>query len=109
MTAVTLRMSLRTDENGAVELNPKNELLVWIAFALGAAVAFFTSHTFYVTRGTYVSGVVLLGITSFLYYLRFRSRQTPRTKILTATSNTVLVLLTLTVVLYVLGVATWYE
>ena len=98
-----------TDQNVAVALSPKNELFVWIVLALGAGVAFFTSHTFYVTSGTYASGAVLLGITAFLFYLRFRRRQTPRTKLLTATSNLILALLTLVVVLFVLGVATWYE
>ncbi len=109
MTTVTLRVSPQSNQNVWVTLNLKNELVVWILFALGAGIAFFTSHTFYVTRGTYASGAVLLGVTAFLFYLRFRPRQAPRTKILTATSNTVLSLLTLVVVLYVLGVATWYE
>jgi len=41
--------------------------------------------------------------------MRFRRRQAPRTKSLTVTSNTVLVVLGLALVLYFLGVVTWYE
>jgi hypothetical protein len=64
---------------------------------------------FYVTAGTFVSGAPLLGITAFLFWMRFRRRQTPRTKSLTVTSNTALALLSIVAVLYLLGVATWYE
>jgi len=98
-----------TRKNPLVTLSPQNEQFLWIVCALGAGVAFLTSHTFYVTRGTYASGAVLSGITAFLFYMRFRHRQTPRTKSLTVTSNTVLVVLVLVEVLYLLGVATWYE
>jgi hypothetical protein len=92
-----------------VTLTPRNELILWIVCTFGAGVAFLTSHTFYVTAGTSVSGAVLLGITVFLFWMRFRRRQTPRTKGLTVTSNTALALLSLVAVLYLLGVATWYE
>jgi hypothetical protein len=98
-----------TGQNAVVALSPKNEQFLWVVCALSAGVAFLTSHTFYVTKRTYASGAVLLGITAFLVYMRFRGRQTARTKSLTLTSNIVLVVLRLVVVLYLLGVATWYE
>ena len=90
-------------------MSPKAEQFLWIVAAVGAGAAFLASHTFYVTRGTYTSGAALLGITAFLFYMRFRPRQTPRSKSLTITSNTILVVLPLVVLLYVLGVATYYE
>jgi len=92
-----------------VAFSPKNEQFLWIVCALGAGVAFLTSHTFYVTSETYERGAVLLGITAFLLYMRFRRRQTPRTKSLTLTSNTVFVVLGLVLVLYLLGVVTWFD
>ncbi len=92
-----------------VTLTPKDEQLVWIVCTCAAAIAFFTSHTFYVTAGTFVSGFVLLGITAFLFWMQFRRRQMPLTKGLTVTSNTAFALLSLVGVLYLLGVATWYE
>ncbi len=104
-----LRKETGESQNAAVTLTPRNELIVWIVCTFCAAIAFLTSHTFYVTEGTFASGAVLLGITAFLFWMRFRRSQTPRTKSLTVTSNTVLVLLTLVAVLYLLGVATWYE
>ena len=96
-------------ENAVVTFSPKAEQYVWVITALGAGAAFFASDTFYVTRGTYACGAVLLGITAFLFYLRLRPRHTPRTKSLTITHNMILVVLTLLVVLYLLGVATYYE
>jgi hypothetical protein len=109
MTTVTLHALQGARQTALVALCPKNELFVWIVCAFGAGAAFFASHTFYVTKGTYANGAVLLGITAFLFGMRFRRRHTPRTKSLTVTSNTVLVLLSLVVILYLLGVATWYE
>jgi len=96
-------------QNAIVALSPKKEQFLWIVCALGAGVVFLTSHTFDVGGGTYANGAVLLGITAFLFYMRFRRRQAPRTKSLTVTSNTVLVVLGLALVLYFLGVVTWYE
>jgi hypothetical protein len=96
-------------QNAVVTLTPKIEQFVWIVCTCAAGIAFLTSHTFYVTAGTFVSGAVFLGITAFLFWMRFRRRQTPRTKGLTVTSNTALALLSLVAVLYLLGVATWYE
>jgi hypothetical protein len=68
-----------TGQNAVVALSPKNEQFLWVVCALSAGVAFLTSHTFYVTKRTYASGAVLLGITAFLVYMRFRGRQTART------------------------------
>jgi hypothetical protein len=96
-------------QNPIVALSPQNEQSIWIVCAPIAGVAFLTSHTFDVGGGTYASGAVLLGITAFLFCIRFRRRQTPRTKSLTVTSNTVFVVLGLILVLYLLGVVTWYE
>ena len=96
-------------ENAVVTFSPEAERYVWVVAAVCAGAAFLASHTFYVTRGTYACGAVLLGITAFLFYIRFRPRHTPRTKSLTIASNTILVVLTLVVVLYLLGVATYYE
>jgi len=96
-------------QNAIVALSPKNEQSLWIVCAFSAGVVFLTSHTFDVGGGTYASGAVLLGITAFLFYMRFRRRHAPRTKSLTVTSNTVLVVLGLVLVLYLLGVVTWYE
>ena len=107
-TTVTLAHFNQADENGVVTLSPKGEQFLWVVAALSAGGAFFAAHTFYVTRGTYAGGAVLLGITAFLFYMRLRPRQTPRTKSLTITSNTILVVLTLVVVLYLMGVATYY-
>jgi len=50
-----------------------------------------------------VSGAVLLGITAFLFWMRFRRRQTSRTKGLTLTSNTALALLSVVALLYTYG------
>ena len=85
------------------------ELVIWIICTLCACLAFLTSHTFYVTAGTYVSGAVLIGITGSLFWMRFRRRHTSPSRGLTLVSNAALVLLTLVVLLYLLGVATWYE
>ena len=90
-------------------LNTQNDLFLWIVCGFVAGAAFLASHTFNVPSGTYVSGAVLLGITGFLYCLRFRNRQTPSPRLLAVTSNAILVVLTFGVVLYVLGVLTWYE
>ena len=99
----------QTVENAVVTFSPEAERYLWVVAALCAGAAFLASHTFYVTRGTYASGGVLMGITAFLFYMRFRRRHTPRTKSLTIATNTILVVLTVVVVLYLLGVATYYE
>ena len=104
-----LRKETGGSQNGVVTLTPRDEQFVWIVCTYAAGLAFLTSHTFYVTAGTFVSGAPLLGITAFLFWMRFRRRQTPRTKGLTIMSNTALALLSIVVVLYLLGVATWYE
>lgn len=105
----TLRSIITRGHNAVVTLTSRSELVIWIVCALGAGVAFFASHTMNVTAGTYWSGAVLLTITTFLFWMRFRRRQTQRTKTLARTSNAVLLLLTLVALLYLLGVATWYE
>jgi hypothetical protein len=108
-TTVTLHGINAFGQNAVVTLTPRDEQFVWVVCTCAALVAFFTSHTFYVTAQTFLSGAVLLGITAFLCWMRFRRRQTLRTKGLTVTSNTALALLSLVALLYILGVATWYE
>lgn len=104
-----LRRHQTFSQNAVVTLTPRAEQFVWIVCTCAAGAAFFSSHTFYVTAGTFLSGAVLLGISAFLFWMRFRRRQKPRTKGLTITSNTALALLSLMALLYLLGVATWYE
>jgi hypothetical protein len=88
---------------------PATELAIWVICTLCAGLAFYASHTMEVTAGTYVSGAVLIGITGFLFWMRFRRGQTSPTRSVTLTANAALVLLTLVVLLYLAGVATWYE
>ena len=99
----------RATKNDALTLPPATELAIWLICTLGACLAFFTAHTMFVTAGTYVSGAALIGITGFLFWMRFRLRHTLPTRSVTLISNVALVLLTLVVLLYLLGVATWYE
>lgn len=85
------------------------ELVIWVLGFLGAVAAFLLAHTFVVTAATYAYGAVLLGITSGLFWLRFRPQQTQRPRWLRVTANAILVVLSGIVILYALGVATWYE
>ena len=85
------------------------ELAVWVLGFLTAVVAFLLSHTFYVTASTYAYGAVLLGITSGLFWYRFRPQRSNRAGWLKVTANAILMVLSAIVLLYALGVATWYE
>jgi hypothetical protein len=92
-----------------VRLTPRDELIAWVVGSCGAITAFMFSHTFYVTVSTFWCGVPLVGATAFLFWVRFRYRVTPLEKIPRRIADSILVLLSLLVVLYVLGVATYYE
>ena len=85
------------------------ELVIWVLGFLGAVAAFLLAHTFVVTAATYAYGAVLLGITLGLFWFRFRPQQTQPARWLKVTGNAILVVLSGIVLLYALGVATWYE
>ncbi len=109
LPTVIFALGIAVRHNTAVKLLPKHELAVWIAGSIGAVVLFLLSHTFYVTAATYAFGVALVGLVGLLFWLRFRRAASPRPNWLRISSNAVLVVLTLIVFLYALGVATWYE
>jgi drug/metabolite transporter (DMT)-like permease len=92
-----------------VTISPKQELFCW--FIGGAAVLELSehSHTFNVIAATYYYGLALLCIIAFLFWLRFRKRPTPWPTWLKVVANSVLVIVSAALLLYVLGVATWYE
>jgi amino acid transporter len=87
----------------------KQELFCWLAGTSLAIVFFALSHTFYVTTATYCYGLALLSLVAFLFWLRFRRNPDRRPKWLMVIANSALVILTLVSLLYLLGVATWYE
>ena len=92
-----------------MKLLPKQELAVWITGCVLAIVLLLLSHTFYVTASTYAFGFVLVALAGFLSWLRF-SRQAPsRPRWLLISANAVLAVIGFIVLLYALGVATWYE
>jgi hypothetical protein len=91
------------------ETSSATELLICVLTTGVAVCAFLLSHTFYVTRVTYAWGAVMVVATGFLYWLRFRKRANAIAKSLRRTFNVTLTLVTLTTLLYVAGVATWYE
>lgn len=84
------------------------EALVCIALASIAMLAFAFSHTFFVTTRTYICGVVLFAATGLIYWLRFRNRQNIN-KSVKLTYSISLVCTTCVLLLYVAGVATWFE
>jgi len=90
-------------------LNPKQELVLWVIYSFAATIVFFLGHTFYVTAATYVFGAILLLVAAFLFWMRFRKRSATPVRWLRITSNSILVLLSMVLLLYFLGVATWYE
>ena len=70
---------------------------------------FVNSHTFNVVRATFYYGAALLGVGAFLFWIRFRRNMEPRPRWLRIVANSVLVLVSAMLLLYLLGVATWYE
>jgi len=92
-----------------VTISPKQELACWLAGSLLAIALFLRSHTFYVTAETYCYGAAFLSVLVFLLWVRFRRRSIPSPKWLRVTANTALVILGAVFLLYILGVATYYE
>jgi len=76
---------------------------------LAAIWLFVNSHTFNVIAATYYYGFALLSVVVFLFWLKFRKRPSPQPMWLRILANFVLVIVTATFLLYVVGVATWYE
>jgi hypothetical protein len=89
--------------------NENTEGLVCIALASVAMLAFAFSHTFYVITRTYICGVVLFAATGLLFWLRFRKRQKEINKSVKLTYSMALFCTTCVLLLYVAGVATWFE
>lgn len=90
-------------------MNLKQEVLIWAVCSISAVVAFLLSHTFYVTTGTYVYGVIFCVFCAPLVWIKFRRRTARPDKSWQVISSCVLVLLGFVFLLYLLGVATWYE
>ena len=89
--------------------SPRQELLCWLIGGAAAIGLFLNSHTFNVVPATYYYGAALLGVGAFLFWIRFRRNPEPRPTWLGIVANSVLVLVSATLLLYLLGVATWYE
>jgi drug/metabolite transporter (DMT)-like permease len=87
----------------------KQELFCWLIGGVVAIELFVNSHTFNVIAVTYYYGFALISVVVFLYWLRFRKRPSPEPRWLRILANFVLVIVTATFLLYVVGVATWYE
>ena len=90
-------------------LSSKQELLFWLIGVVAVIELFDNSHTFNVVAATYYYGFALLSIVLFLFWLRFRKRPEPKPKWLKILANVVLVVVSATFLLYLAGVATWYE
>jgi len=89
--------------------SPQQELFCWLTGSLVAVALLALSHTFYVTAATYGYGLALLSVVGFLFWFRFRKKPVPEPRWLRFTANAALVILSLVCLLYILGVATWYE
>jgi drug/metabolite transporter (DMT)-like permease len=92
-----------------VTLSSKQELFCWLFGGIAVLELFDNSHTFNVIAATYYYGFALLLVIAFLFWLKFRKRPTPEPKWLRTLANFVLVIVSATFVLYLLGVVTWYE
>jgi hypothetical protein len=90
-------------------LSSKQELFCWLIGGLATMVLFLHSDTFNVVAATYYYGFALLSVVAFLFWLRFRKRPSTRPRWLRILSNFVLVIVAATFLLYIVGVATWYE
>jgi hypothetical protein len=87
----------------------KQELSCWLIGAGSAIALFVHSNTFNLVAATYYYGFALLAVIVFLFSLRLRKRASPRPRWLRILANFVLVIVSATFLLYVAGVATWYE
>ena len=93
-----------------IRLTPENELFVWLGCAsVSLSLLFCFRHTFYVTAFTFWCGIPIIGLTAFLFWMRFRPRVAQSHKVPRVVATAILVLLTFIVLLYLLGVATYYE
>ena len=90
-------------------LSSKQELFCWLIGAVAAIELFDYADAFKLTAATYYYGFALLSVVVFLFWLRFRKRASPAPRWLRILANVVLVIVTATFLLYVVGVATWYE
>jgi drug/metabolite transporter (DMT)-like permease len=92
-----------------IALSSKQELFCWLIGGVATIVLFLHSDTFNVIAATYYYGFALLSMVAFLFWLRFRKRPSPQPRWLRILANFVLTIVTATFLLYVVGVATWYE
>ncbi len=90
-------------------LSSKQELFCWLIGSVAAIGLFGYSDAFKLTAATYCYGFALLSIVVFLFWLKFRKRASPEPRWLRILANFALVVVTATFLLYVVGVATWYE
>jgi hypothetical protein len=77
----------------------------------GVAVVglFAYSDAFKLTRITFYYGLSLLTVIVSLFWLKFRKKPLPEPRWLRILANSVLVVVTAIFLLYVVGVASWYE
>ena len=90
-------------------LSSKQELFCWLIGGVVAIGLFGYSGVFKLTAATYYYGFALLSVVVLLFWLRFRKRPSPEPRWLRILANCVLIVVTATFLLYVAGVATWYE
>lgn len=87
----------------------KRELFCWLIGGVAAIELFNYANAFKLTAATCYYGLALLSVVIFLFWLRFRKRPSPKPMWLRILANCVLVIVTATFLLYVVGIATWYE
>jgi hypothetical protein len=92
-----------------VTLSSKQELFCWLIGCVAAIELFDYSNAFKLTAAACYYGLALLSIVVFLFWLKFRKRATPKPRWLKILANFVLVVVIATFLLYVVGIATWYE
>ena len=92
-----------------IEFSTAQELVCWIVGGIATLGASEYSHTFNVIPRTYVVGVILLLLGVSLFWLRFRKTELQRPRWLLILGNLVLLIFSLNFLLYVGGVATFYE
>ena len=90
-------------------LSSKQELLCWLIGCVAAVGLFDYANAFKLTAASCCYGLALLSIVVVLFWLKFRKRATPMPRWLRILANFVLVVVTATFLLYVVGIATWYE
>ncbi len=90
-------------------LSSKQELFCWLIGCVAAIELFDYSNAFKLTAATCYYGLALLSIVVFLFWLNFKKRATPRPRWLRILAGFVLVVVTATFLLYVVGIAMWYK